>query len=93
MTVGGGQSSSRRWQVFQAVVVENCRFLSAALSAGLSVGPELILLGYRLTSVPSANRGALFNPSPWWLHGFYGVPLEQSLLLCRIVRHPAMIFG
>jgi hypothetical protein len=31
---------------------------------------------------------ALFNPSPWWLHGFYGVPIDTSLFYCRAIRHP-----
>ena len=31
---------------------------------------------------------ALFRPSAWWLHGFYGIPLEDSLLVCRTLRHP-----
>ncbi len=35
-----------------------------------------------------AKLAALFNPPAWWLHGFYGVPPERSLLTCRIVRHP-----
>jgi hypothetical protein len=34
---------------------------------------------------------AIFNPPAWWLHGFYGVPPEQSLLVCRTLRHPAMV--
>jgi hypothetical protein len=29
-----------------------------------------------------------YYPGPWWLHGYYGVPPERSLLLCRTVRHP-----
>jgi hypothetical protein len=36
----------------------------------------------------SEAAAALFNPSEWWLHGFYGVPLNASLLYCRAVRHP-----
>jgi hypothetical protein len=35
--------------------------------------------------------GALFDPPAWWLHGFYGVPPEKSLLVVRAVRHPAMV--
>ena len=38
-----------------------------------------------------AKLAAVFNPPAWWLHGFYGVPLEQSLLVCRTLRHPAMV--
>jgi hypothetical protein len=40
---------------------------------------------------PFGKLSALFNPPAWWLHGFYGVPLEQSLWLCRTVRHPATV--
>jgi hypothetical protein len=40
---------------------------------------------------PLGKLSALFNPPAWWLHGFYGVPLEQSLWLCRTVRHPATV--
>ena len=36
----------------------------------------------------SAKLAVLFNPPAWWLHGFYGVPPERSLLICRTVRHP-----
>jgi hypothetical protein len=35
-----------------------------------------------------AKLSALFAPPEWWLHGFYGVPLDSSLLFCRAVRHP-----
>jgi hypothetical protein len=38
---------------------------------------------------PLAKMSALFGPPAWWLHGFYGVPPERSLLICRTVRHPA----
>jgi hypothetical protein len=34
---------------------------------------------------------AVFNPPAWWLHGFYGVPLDRSLLLCKTVKHPATV--
>jgi hypothetical protein len=40
---------------------------------------------------PAAKLAALFSPSAWWLHGFYGVPPEESLLACRTVRHPLMV--
>jgi hypothetical protein len=33
----------------------------------------------------------LFDPPAWWLHGYYGVPLDSSLLTCRVVRHPATV--
>jgi hypothetical protein len=35
-----------------------------------------------------AKFAALFNPPAWWLHGFYGVPPEKSLLTCRTIHHP-----
>jgi hypothetical protein len=38
-----------------------------------------------------AKLAALFNPPAWWLHGFYGVPPEKSLLICRTVRHPVTL--
>lgn len=38
-----------------------------------------------------AKLAALFNPPAWWLHGFYAVPPERSLLLCRTIRHPARV--
>ncbi len=47
-----------------------------------------------LSEIASAEMGllaklaALFNPPAWWMHGFYGVPPEKSLLICRTVRHP-----
>jgi hypothetical protein len=40
-----------------------------------------------------AMMTALFNPSPWWLHGHYGVPPGSSLLVCRAVRHPLTLAG
>jgi hypothetical protein len=38
-----------------------------------------------------AGLTALFNPSAWWLHAYYGIPPEKSLLLCRTVRHPVTL--
>jgi hypothetical protein len=38
-----------------------------------------------------ARFTALFLPPPWWMHGFYGVPAERSLLRCRLVQHPLMV--
>lgn len=34
---------------------------------------------------------ALLNPPAWWLHGFYGIAPERSLVACRTVRHPARV--
>jgi hypothetical protein len=39
----------------------------------------------------AGKLSAIFNPPAWWLHGFYGVPPGQSLLMCRTVRHPLMM--
>lgn len=33
----------------------------------------------------------LFNPSDWWLRGFYNVPPGRSLAYTKAVRHPARI--
>ena len=33
----------------------------------------------------------MFAPSQWWMHIFYRVPPEKSLLLTRWVRHPATV--
>lgn len=33
----------------------------------------------------------LFNPSDWWLHGFYSVPLEHSLIYHKLVTHPCQV--
>ncbi len=59
---------------------------SAPVPAGVGLGmlplSEIASLGFR------AKLTALFNPPAWWLHGFYGVPPEKSLLISRTVRHP-----
>jgi hypothetical protein len=59
---------------------------SAPVPDGVGLGmlplSEIARLGFR------AKLAALFNPPAWWLHGFYGVPPEKSLLICRTVRHP-----
>lgn len=39
----------------------------------------------------SKRAAKLLNPSDWWLHGFYNVPLGHSLVLTKTVRHPARI--
>jgi hypothetical protein len=50
-----------------------------------------------LSEIATADLGlvakltALLNPPAWWLHGFYGIPPEKSLLVCRTVRHPATV--
>jgi hypothetical protein len=34
---------------------------------------------------------SLFLPSDWWLHLYYGVPPERSLIPVKILRHPARL--
>jgi hypothetical protein len=58
-------------------------------SAGLGMVP-LAEIAAADTGV-LAKLGDMFNPPAWWLHGFYAVPPEKSLLWCRIVRHPATV--
>jgi Uncharacterised nucleotidyltransferase len=63
-------------------------------AASEPVPPGLGLGMVPLSEIAIAEAGfmgklaALFNPPAWWLHGFYGVPPEKSLLICRTVRHP-----
>jgi hypothetical protein len=38
-----------------------------------------------------AKLATLFNPPALWLHGYYAVPPERSLLVCRTIRHPATV--
>ena len=33
----------------------------------------------------------LFNPSDWWLRGFYNVPPGRSLAYTKAIRHPARV--
>jgi hypothetical protein len=40
---------------------------------------------------PFAKLSEVFSPPAWWLHGYYGVPPERSLLTCRAVRHPLRV--
>jgi hypothetical protein len=58
-------------------------------SAGLGMVP-LAEIAAADTGV-LAKLGDMFNPPAWWLHGFYAVPPEGSLLMCRTVRHPATV--
>jgi hypothetical protein len=65
----------------------------AAVGAGIPEGMGLGMAPLsEISAMPFAQKlDALFNPSPWWLHGFYGVPTDRSLLLCRTVRHPVTL--
>jgi glycosyltransferase involved in cell wall biosynthesis len=38
-----------------------------------------------------AGARELAAPPDWWLHGFYGVPPEASLLRCRVLDHPMTV--
>jgi hypothetical protein len=40
---------------------------------------------------PIAKLRKLLDPPAWWLRGFYGVPPERSLWVCRFVQHPATV--
>lgn len=48
--------------------------------------PMLSSLEWRLAALP-ATLTQLLYPSPWWMHGFYGVPPERSLAGVRWSRH------
>lgn len=39
----------------------------------------------------SDRAARLFNPSDWWLRGFYNVPPDRSLAYTKAVRHPARV--
>ena len=65
---------------------------SERLEAPRGIGHAMMPLS-AIARMPAAARlKALFNPSAWWLHGFYGIPLGKSLLYCRTVRHPLTLF-
>jgi hypothetical protein len=38
-----------------------------------------------------ALRGLVFDPSAWWLHAYYGVPLDRPLGGVRLWRHPRRV--
>jgi hypothetical protein len=66
---------------------------AAAGSVPAGLGLAMIPLAEITASDMSLRKklGAIFNPPAFWLHGFYGVPPEQSLLICRTVRHPVIL--
>ena len=37
---------------------------------------------------PAAIFQELFNPPDWWMHAFYNVPTDRSLIPVRVFRHP-----
>ena len=63
--------------------------------APAGIGHSMTPLAELLASDASlpAKLKALFAPPPWWLHAYYGIPADNSLLACRTVRHPAKVFG
>jgi hypothetical protein len=81
----------------QVVVVLHLvsQFFTGSVSEPVPAGLGLAMIP--LAEIASSDRSlggkiaAVFNPPAWWLHGFYGVPPERSLLLCRTVRHPIMV--
>jgi hypothetical protein len=38
-----------------------------------------------------ALRGLVVDPPAWWLHAYYGVPLDRSLGVVRLWRHPCRV--
>jgi hypothetical protein len=78
------------------------RLVSQVFAGAAAAGATPVPAGLGLAMIPLSEiaasdmslrdkLGAIFNPPAFWLHGFYGVPPEQSLWVCRIVRHPAML--
>jgi hypothetical protein len=72
-------------------------FMVAQFANPIGAAGEMMPAGVGIGMVPlseiakmpfAAMLSALFNPSAWWLHGYYGVPLGKSLLVCRTIRHP-----
>lgn len=60
---------------------------NALEGAGRSIQPLSSLL-----RLPLRKRvEGLFNPSHWWLHLYYGIPPDKSLLPTRLFRHPAKV--
>lgn len=60
----------------------SCRHLVSGVGMGLVPLSQVANMRFRDAAA------ALFKPSPWWLHGFYGVPIGTSLFYCRAIRHP-----
>ena len=62
-----------------------------AVPAGLGLGMVPLSEIRTMNGGPAAKLDALLNPPAWWLHGFYAVPPDASLLICRTMRHPAVV--
>jgi hypothetical protein len=80
-------------QVFSSQQCADDRGPDAGSPVPSGVGRGMVPLSEiaTLAGGPLPKLAALFNPPAWWLHGFYAVPVGQSLLFCRAVRHPAMV--
>ena len=59
--------------------------------AGLGLGMVPLAEIANADMGPLAKLAAMFNPPAWWMHGFYGVAPERSLLACRCLRHPVRV--
>ena len=68
------------------VFAENRTDAPAGIGCGMTPLTEIAVM-----RGAGAKLAALFNPPAWWLHGFYGVPPEQSLLACRFLWHPLTV--
>lgn len=68
-------------------------FTPSHARAAKDVGRGMIPLSEIAAGERGARRklAALLNPPSWWMHGFYGVPPQRSLLVCRTVQHPATL--
>jgi hypothetical protein len=63
----------------------------AAAPAGVGNGmPPLFQVACSDMSMIAKLR-AVLDPPAWWLHGYYGVPLERSLWTCRTLQHPSTL--
>jgi Uncharacterised nucleotidyltransferase len=79
--------------VFPSTNAATAALESNAAPAGVGYG-MVPLAEIAAANMSMADKmSALFGPPAWWLHGFYGVPPEQSLLICRTIRHPATLVG
>lgn len=80
-------------QVFPRRLTDNHRSRAVGQKRPSGAGHGMMPLSEIAASRAGARAklSALFAPPDWWLHGFYGVPLDKSLLFCRAVRHPATL--
>jgi hypothetical protein len=78
-------------QVFSDPEPAVSRQASEAIPTGAGRGMVPLSEIAAMTEGPRGKLNALFNPPAWWMHGFYAVPPERSLLFCRMIRHPARV--